>query len=485
VDEAVLVPVRLEPAAVMDGRTAEAARAQAPALVRGLIQEREEDAMPTAASAIPREQELLAVICAEAAGVLGYEGAEEVSRSLSFLEMGFDSLAAVKLRNRLGEITGLRLRSTIIFEYTSPRLLARYLREELAQSGGQHHTRADLQPAEPQHAEPQYPEPQHPEPRIPDPQIPSLVQAPRVLSEREPTALRATAARVTPAPAIAVGSDGSLNSLVWRAMKVGRADEVLQALAPLSRVRPAFSSIFDLGAVPEPVRLSTGPNRPALVCVTSVLGKSDPTQFARFVPAFRGNRDMWALLQPGFIRGELVPASVTALMEVHVATIRRRIAHSPFVLIGQSAGGLIANSLAGSLEAAGIPPVGVVLIDTYPPDLDVAGQIGDGLRELFEERVERLDDSVDGTTDHWGDAWVTAMVRYLEFSYTPQRTAAPTLLIRAQDGMPGWPADWQTEWPFDHDLADVPGNHFTMMEEHVDDTTTAIEAWISRRQPCL
>jgi hypothetical protein len=84
----------------------------------------------------------------------------------------------------------------------------------------------------------------------------------------------------------------------------------------------------------------------------------------------------------------------------------------------------------------------------------------------------------DGTIDRWGDAWVTAMLRYEEFELMPRETAAPTLLIRAQDALPGWPDDWRSEWRFEHDTTDVPGNHFTMMEQHADDTASAIETWL-------
>jgi hypothetical protein len=64
----------------------------------------------------------------------------------------------------------------------------------------------------------------------------------------------------------------------------------------------------------------------------------------------------------------------------------------------------------------------------------------------------------------------------------PRETAAPTLLIRAQESLPGWPDDWRPEWRFEHDTTDVPGNHFTMMEQHSDDTASAIETWLRGMQ---
>nr|WP_282958741.1 type I polyketide synthase [Salinispora arenicola] len=74
---------------------------------------------------------LLRLVRGHASTVLGHGGAEGIGPRQPFQEVGFDSLAAVNLRNSLHTATGLRLPATLIFDYPTPEALVGYLRAEL------------------------------------------------------------------------------------------------------------------------------------------------------------------------------------------------------------------------------------------------------------------------------------------------------------------------------------------------------------------
>jgi mycoketide-CoA synthase len=65
------------------------------------------------------------------ATVLGNASTETIDPDRAFQELGFDSLTAVEMRNRLKSATGLALSPTLIFDYPNSAALAGYMHREL------------------------------------------------------------------------------------------------------------------------------------------------------------------------------------------------------------------------------------------------------------------------------------------------------------------------------------------------------------------
>ncbi|XDV63634.1 type I polyketide synthase [Streptomyces sp. R33] len=139
-DQALLVPIKLD---LKTMRSQAAAGGGVPHLLRGLVRASRRVARAAAGdssglvrrlaglSAAEQESILLTVVQAESGNVLGFSGPELAQGTRGFSDIGFDSLTAVELRNRLSAATGVKLPATLIFDYPTPVALARHLREEL------------------------------------------------------------------------------------------------------------------------------------------------------------------------------------------------------------------------------------------------------------------------------------------------------------------------------------------------------------------
>jgi acyl transferase domain-containing protein/acyl carrier protein len=137
VGEPLLLPMPLEPAALR----AQAKAGVLPALLSDLVSaparrpsDTRDGSLARRLAAAPeqeRESVVLELVRAQVAAVLGYTSPETIDVLDTFKELGFDSLTAVELRNRLNTTTGLRLPPALVFDYPTPRALADYLLGEV------------------------------------------------------------------------------------------------------------------------------------------------------------------------------------------------------------------------------------------------------------------------------------------------------------------------------------------------------------------
>jgi acyl carrier protein len=132
--EPMLVPINIDTNAI---RARAQSAADIPALLRGIIRTPLRQAAANGAAGTLRERvaaangdrEAIALeaVRQEVAAVLGYRGPADVAAGQAFNEMGFDSLTAVELRNRINRTTGLSLSATLVFDYPTPAALAGHL----------------------------------------------------------------------------------------------------------------------------------------------------------------------------------------------------------------------------------------------------------------------------------------------------------------------------------------------------------------------
>jgi acyl transferase domain-containing protein/thioesterase domain-containing protein len=374
-----------------------------------------------------QEKVLLELVCGHAAAVLGYADTDAIEPDQQFLEVGFDSVAAVRLRTSLSEASGLSLPATAIFDYRTPAALAAFLLAELDRPGATDGASAD--------------------------------------------------------PA----SDG-LRQLFVESVHAGRVRDGLAVLNSAARLRTAFVSARDAGDLPVPVRLAEGPAAPRLIALPTPVSMGGVYQYAKLAAHFRGTREFAALPVPGFGPGELLPATGAAVVDVLAESVRAHTGDEPFALLGYSAGGVLAHGVAAALERSGCRPAAVVLLDAYAVrGEDVQGADQEERTEaLLAQAAMMVDDEhLHGSFDR---TKLTAMARYLELmpDVPLVDVEAPTLLLRAADRFRIGPADeqdvsdsWRTTWSRADEFRTVPGDHFSMIEASTAATAEAVQDWLS------
>ncbi|WP_405182246.1 SDR family NAD(P)-dependent oxidoreductase [Nocardia sp. NBC_01377] len=425
VTDPLLVTADLDLTALRDGPV--------PPLLRSLVRSRgrvrpatDDRLRDRLATASDGEQQviLLETVRQLAAQVLGHDDATAVGADDQFLSVGFDSLTALELRNRLAAALGIALLPTAVFSSGTPTALAELVAAQWKSAA------APPGPA-------------------------------------------------TAAPPPSGSDDDPVVTLFRRLGRRGKADEAIDLLKNASALRQEFHTAAQLRGSDEPprlVRITVRDDAPELVCLGSLVALGGGHQYARFVAQFRGVYGASALSAPGFLPGQRLPSTMAALFDYQAEEILERVGSDrPLILLGSSSGGIVAHGVAAYLEQRGVRPAAVVLLDTYLSSDKAMTQFNN---VLLAGMFDREDQAVpmDG-------ARLTAMGKYFRIldDYTPPVVEAATLLVRASsplgDSAPAV-GDWRSSWPSAQAVVDVPGDHFSMLEQHSATTAGAVSDWL-------
>ncbi|MGH3381482.1 MAG: type I polyketide synthase, partial [Actinoallomurus sp.] len=284
-----------------------------------------------------------------------------------------------------------------------------------------------------------------------------------VFDHPTPAALAAHLGRELSLPAVAdrPAAPGLLAPMFERARESGAVGEFLDLLARTARFRPSFGDPSEVSGTP--VRL-TSPDGDALplICLPAVLVTSGPQQYARLAAVLPGA--VWALDWPGFAPDSPLPADLDAAVGAMARQVERCAGGTPYALAGYSSGGVLAQAVARRLESDGTPPSGLVLLDSEPLAAGWAEHRTAGA--MFDALAARHPAPPD-------DARLTAMGHYLGLltGWEPPAPAVPTLAVRAATPLAG-------RTPAGAEARVVPGDHFSIIEEHAETTAREVGAWL-------
>ncbi|MER6168355.1 type I polyketide synthase [Streptomyces violaceorubidus] len=373
-------------------------------------------------------QRLTDLVGLHAAAALGYDGGT-LDPSQSFSDLGFDSLTAVDLRNRLTTLVGLALPPTLIFDHPDASALGSYLASRLAA--------ADV-PA------------------------------------------RDGRAGQAPAPHAGQGTQPAPPDLVSRlyrdAVRSGKHDDGYALLRSVAVLRPKFRYPEGRPRLSAPVPLATGTGGPHLMCLGPVVPLGGPHVYARLaaeVARRGGGHAVSAVAPPGFTEGEALAATTDDLVAAQAAAVSEQAGSDPLVLVGMSSGGVLAHEVAQRLSSSGAPVRGVVMLDTYRFDHPYMTTEHERLVSLMYDR--------EGTAVRFDSARLSAFAWASELflDWRPRPSAVPTLLLRAADPLAAAQnGDWRTDTPADT-VREVPGDHYTLLEEHAGTTAEAVLTWLA------
>ncbi|MCL2893054.1 type I polyketide synthase [Brenneria tiliae] len=368
-----------------------------------------------------RDPFLLDLVIEHAAAVLNHPNRKAIRVDSEFRALGFDSLTSVEISNRLAAVTGLRLSATAVFDYLTPAALTKHLSDLLSNVNQSADT--------------------------------SVATA----NQRNERA-------------------GNLDTLLRRSIMQGQISAGLGVLVAAARLRSSFATPEYSSHIPEAAWLRREGQLPLLICLDSFIPAAANLTYQRLSIALKGRFNVAAVPLPGYRDGAALPATADAAAETLASAVENCAKGRPFTLVGFSTGGLVSHAAARSLEARGIHPDAVVLVDSFPPSAMTDAALSDVLRDWAESKGEFWSDDDDG---------LTAMAWYLDLfghRWTPSLLETPLLLIQAADQPPSVPTgDWVREWQGLVRCVTTPGKHFDLLTKYSVQTAQALAALLDER----
>ncbi|WP_070017170.1 SDR family NAD(P)-dependent oxidoreductase [Streptomyces nanshensis] len=378
--------------------------------------------------AAEQEAALRDLIVSTAAVLLGHSSSDGIEPERDFLELGFDSLIAVELRNQLSEVLGVRPPTSVVFDTKTPARLARWLLDELpehlAHGGG------------------------------------------------------GAAPGRSAAPAAHHGD--TLQGLFTESVRSGKVLEGLRMLKTVAALRPTFETPAELEELPAAVTLADGGATPRLICISAPGATAGVHMYARMAAQLRGKRHVSALPLVGFAEGEMLPATTEAAARVVAESILHASDGEPFVLVGHSSGGTLAYFAAAVLEEAwDVRPEAVVMLDT----LSLRYDSHEGMD--FDAVTTNYFNTMDSPAVSMNSAKLSAMAHwFIKMTDIGLETSVPKLLVRCGKEVDG--TDFETSSASSAPPVSVPADdvrvvatdHMAMVKEDSAMTADVIEDWL-------
>ncbi|MFF0531284.1 SDR family NAD(P)-dependent oxidoreductase [Nocardia amikacinitolerans] len=394
-------------------------------------------------SAPERRDLVSAAVRAHISATLGHGDPDGIDLDLTFKELGFDSLTAVEVRNRLNKDTGIVFPATLVFDHPTPAALTDHICEQLA---GQ---------------------PEAENASEPDEIRPQVVQ-------------QAVAATADPSETIVGIFRGALASK--------NAVEGFEFLRAAAELRPTFTrtGVADV-ALPGSVGInggvpfnSGGTAMPHVVLINTPAFLGGYVQYLSIAAYLGSHRRVSAIPLSGYNPDEPLPETLDAALEGLARAVMETVGDDEFVLGGLSAGGNLAHAIAARLlERDNTRLKGLVVLDAFiSPEANAS--ISEGLVDHLVEMDEVIPDLAGFTA-----ARLTAIAKWsgLMSQLTFPPVACETLYVKCTkpssitNSLNEFPVEvWSTAQTVE--LVDT--DHGSLVGADAQLTAQVLEQWLAR-----